>query len=480
MFSLAAMAIFFGFFIGYSGTIERNLALWGGVAVLGMTCAVPILQYAARPKEYDALQPALVFAFVAFLAYGLGALYATAHNTSGHDPVTGLLMAVIGIMNFMIGYNLPGAASAKSLASRLPSWRPERAIWAGLICVLVGLVGNYIYFQNGEYFAYTSSTVLDLTLSPISFIREFLLIGLAILAIASLGFGDKPRGRFAVLLLAAGVLALLLPTGIRYNLLYVVASVGVAWHYYRRPIRIGGIVLGILFVVWVLYPIGEMYRSEYHSRNDSSIASVPAVLEGMSKRVLAMNPQSYVDLVLGGTYGRFDLASPTSAVKDIVPQELDYQKGMTFASVALIFIPRPLWVDKPVFDFQNEVGRLSGVLAPEDFRTSYKYGFVGENYLNFGNAGLIFGMLLYGLFFRLLHRWLIGDRRPNETGVLLYSLIIVTLVTIESPLGPSLGGFLRDALAAIAVLWLTGSFSRRATNNVERIVDDDRKRTKPA
>jgi len=377
-------------------------------------------------------------------------------------------MAVIGMMNFMIGYNLPIAARARSLRGWLPEWRPERAVWAGIICVVIGLIGNYLYFLNGEYFAYTSTTVLDVALSPIGFVREFLLIGLGILAVVALGFGDNPRGRAAVVILGAGAVALLLPTGIRYELLYVVASIGVAWHYYRRRIRLSGIVLGILFVVALLYPIGEMYRTEYRIEGSSSIASVPAVLQGVSQRVLSMTPQSYIDLVLGGTYGRFDLATPTSAVKDIVPSQLDYQKGSTFAPIALIFVPRALWADKPVLDFQNTVGRLSGVLAPEDFRTSYKYGFVGETYLNFGNAGLIVGMFLYGVFFRLLHKWLIGYGRPNETGVLFYSLIVVTLVTVESPLGPALGGFVRDSLAALAVLFITGSLRRAGVMDSSR------------
>src|SRR5437879_8742874 len=75
LFSLAATTVLFGLVVGYSGTIDRNFALWGGVAVLGLICAVPIVQYAARAKRYDALQPALALALVAFLAYGLGALY---------------------------------------------------------------------------------------------------------------------------------------------------------------------------------------------------------------------------------------------------------------------------------------------------------------------------------------------------------------------------------------------------------------------
>jgi hypothetical protein len=84
-----------------------------------------------------------------------------------------------------------------------------------------------------------------------------------------------------------------------------------------------------------------------------------------------------------------------------------------------------------VFD-GNEFGRAIGVAAEGDFATGVAVTNMGDLFLNWGFAGILFGMLCHGIFYRAMVATCAG-RRPSF--ILIYALLFpILLHGIESPI----------------------------------------------
>lgn len=439
------------------------MVLWLAFGLLAVICGA-MLVYVLRASwlKGDPFQPAVGFLLVAFLGYGIGALharYGTVATTRGPlDPLPGLALGLIATLMFSIGYLAPiGRGVEGKVLDRLwPSFNPRRAFVAGLICFGIGATASVYYFVNGEYFAYTTSQSLELQFSTIGYFREFLYIGLTLIAVTAYGPDGTSWMRRATLFLGALSIMTLLPTGIRYYVLVVATCILIPRHYYYRRLRLLSVLLAMGLIVGIVYPIGEMYRRQYQVQfGPPSIASAAT---GLFDQLSQLGPGQYLDFAFGPALGRIDLATPASALQLVVPSVIPYKFGATFIPAVIFWVPRLVWPDKPTFQYDNLLGRVEGFIAPTDYRTSVKYSYVGELYLDFGWPGVVLGMAFYGLMFRIYYQ--ITTRRKHPIGIWIYSMSLVIIWTIETPLGPSLGGQFRDVVSGLLVLWVCGTFKR--------------------
>jgi hypothetical protein len=84
-----------------------------------------------------------------------------------------------------------------------------------------------------------------------------------------------------------------------------------------------------------------------------------------------------------------------------------------------------------VFD-GNEFGRSMGIAAQEDFATGVAVTNMGDFYLNWAFAGIVLGMFLHGLLYKVLVNSCSG-RRP--TSIMVYGLLFpIILHGVESPI----------------------------------------------
>jgi hypothetical protein len=444
------------------GSGDENTILWTLVLALGLICG-GLLLYSLKASwlNGEAFQPSVGIALVTFLGYGLGALHArygvvsTAHGPV--DPLPGLVMGLIATICFSLGYLLPFGRNVDgaALARWWPAWSTRSAFAAGLFLIGVGAIATAYYFANGEYFAYSTSDLLEQEFSTVSYFRELLFVGLTIAAISAYGRGGTRGMRRVTLAIAAISLAVLLPTGLRYYVLYVAAAVLLPRHFLRRRLKLWSVLVAMLLIVGIVYPIGEMYRRQYQSQAVGS-QSFSEATAGVMNELTTAGPGGYIDFTFGPALGRVDLATPLAALQTVVPNMIDYQWGASFLPALLLWIPRFIWTDKPFYQYDNLLGRAEGLINPNDFRTSIKYSYVGELFLDFGWAGVVLGMVLYGLLFRLLFQF--TTRRQHPIGILIYSVSLVTLWTVESALGPQLGRIVRDLITALVVLWIFGAF----------------------
>jgi hypothetical protein len=438
--------------------------LWGSFAALTVICLVLLVPFfSAKGQKRDCLEPGLGIALVAWVGFGLGAIYSITTGYGGraygHNPLWGLTTATSALLLFVVGYSL-SPLPAKPIS--MPTWKSGRAFAAGVVLMATGAVGQLESFVHGEYFIFTQRQPLEVINSTYGFLAQLLFVGLTICAIAALGPNGRPWQRWFVGAATGVVVVALLPTGNRSELLYVAAAVGIPFHYYFRRVRIAEIVAGLAIFVLIINPVGSLYRSEYGATGYSRASSpkqVPVLLYRTAVDIKNLGVVGYAKYAIGDRFVRLDMATPLSAMRDVVPIKIPYQLGATFLPIVLsvVPIPRLIWHDKPTFQYDNLFGRKAGYIQPTDYRTTVKINYLGELYLDFGYAGLLGGMLLYGIGFRRLHAMLLMVGKPQAISVLAYSLVLVPLWTMESALGPALGGIVRELLVALVVLVLIGA-----------------------
>ena len=220
---------------------------------------------------------------------------------------------------------------------------------------------------------------------------ENFLLGVA--WIAMLMLGDRHRTR-AMTLVAAPILAWNLirsyGTGTRW-LTFVSLLIPVAWYYWRssvdrqRKLLVAVIPCGLLFY-WLL----------------------AAMVAGRDEGRLAFDARP--------DYVGHEMFRELLFAIDEVPERRPYLWGQTLYVEAVNPIPRFIWEDKPV-GFGVTYAQWKGE-SPLSGGPTLSPGIIGEMYINFGVAGIIFLSLLGGGVCRAWDR--LGPARTDSLPVLLF------------------------------------------------------------
>ena len=136
------------------------------------------------------------------------------------------------------------------------------------------------------------------------------------------------------------------------------------------------------------------------------------------------------------------------------PSEVPFWNGATYVSLIGLAVPRFLWPSKPTKSLGQEFGHRYSWLDPRDTHTSINFPFLIEFYANFGEIGVLLGMLIVGLIYGTLAR--IINRHGQTafvtmTGIVLY----LPLLNIESDFSLTFGGLLMNGFALWCLLRVT-------------------------
>jgi hypothetical protein len=92
------------------------------------------------------------------------------------------------------------------------------------------------------------------------------------------------------------------------------------------------------------------------------------------------------------------------------PKTVPYWDGYTYDYLKSKIIPRIIWKNKPQDRLGNEFGHRYNILTPEnkerrekkDVSTSWNMPVLNELYVNYGNKGVFYGMLIIGLLYSFI------------------------------------------------------------------------------
>jgi hypothetical protein len=109
--------------------------------------------------------------------------------------------------------------------------------------------------------------------------------------------------------------------------------------------------------------------------------------------------------------------------------------GETYLSLVGFAIPRFIWPSKPTKTLGQDFGHRYGYLDSWDTWTSINLPFLVEFYANFGEIGVLIGMAIVGLLYRLLDNDLNRAGQPLQVTICTL-VLLVPLLNIESDFPP--------------------------------------------
>ena len=355
------------------------------------------------------------------------------------DVAHAQLVALLGLAMLLFGFYLPlGRLAASVIPKPSREWPASAALVVGLLTLTFGWL-VYIPGQLGLLPSRGGAAIMGTITSGSSF-------GIALLALTWL----RHRRREALLLLAIVVpLAMLFNffTGSKRLVLTPPFMIALAYIVYERRIRVSWLAAGLAALV-VLYPLANAYRVVVNplrgGRFASFVQSPGQALERLSEATQNVDFDSYVAQGLASTGSRLDgLGVLAQIVKD-TPERVPFQGGWTLGYIALSYIPRIIWADKPEMTIGIWVSQSYG--DPNDPYTHVGPTWIGEFFFNFGYFGVGLGMFVLGFLARIAQERLFFW---NATIPALFGAVVVLYVTCRSVQG----GVIDPVNGTIFTLW---------------------------
>ena len=125
--------------------------------------------------------------------------------------------------------------------------------------------------------------------------------------------------------------------------------------------------------------------------------------------------------------------------------------GETYLSLVGFAVPRFIWPSKPTKTLGQDFGHRYGYLDSWDTWTSVNMPYLVEFYANFGEIGVVFGMLIVGVLYRLLDNELNRAGQPLQVTICAL-VLLVPLLNVESDFSLVFGGLFMNGVALWGLL----------------------------
>jgi len=370
---------------------------------------------------------------------------------------------------FMIPYGKRFGEWAKSRASG-GEWSGFNVWIAGSVLLLIGVGSNIIGFFQGllGYQKVSDSAVFD---GLISFLATILSVGFVLLW--TLIFRQKKLDPLHIVVIA--VLIALIPLrlallGNRAGLLVAIVPIGIAFAYSGRRLKF---IHGAIFTVMVLLAlvIGVLYGTAFRQiKGSEDRIATGAYLEQIVATVEYIDRTNAGDLISENAEtlaSRIENLSSLAVVvsnhERLAPYEASYGiENNIINDFSTSLIPRFIWTDKP----NTTDPRAYSDLYFDYSENSFAITPFGDLLRNFGIIGIPLGMLIVGVYFRVIYSFLIDGQNPTLWGVAAYYpfLSVVSYEGFYSTFIPSAIRIAVVVLIPLAILHFL-FFRQRPTSN---------------
>jgi hypothetical protein len=260
------------------------------------------------------------------------------------------------------------------------------------------------------------------------------------------------------------MMLLLIPPSMAFNFLggsksaflAPAAVVAVAYIVVRRRIAIRWIFVAIAAVI-LLYPIAEFQRRVILRDNTrGAVYALQRPGEMISRLYRFVGSYEFGDYLMDGvraTSRRSDGLGILSVILRDCPSRVPFQGGWTLGYIVLSYVPRIVWADKPdtaagLWVTQNFGGGGPGV------RSHTAPTWIGELYFNFGWPGITIGMLLVGVYMRILHEAVFPPKTTMPTQMMAVLVLFFFPQTLQAQLISPVNSVVFGALPIVFTHWV--------------------------
>ena len=486
----------------FPGSRARSLATVGAALVFGFVFLMP---FAVRPVDtqayylgfglllltllplvvcvvagnLDVFEPIVPISLLIGFAFGFRAMYLVYDPTvffsnwltrvSFDDYINRALLMTIGAYGaLLVGYYVVALPAVHRLRDKPYTPRltwPVRLNGAKMFAlVALAFVATMIRVGSGELAADTGPSKVTSATFIVGLLSTLAQYAACILAL-HIAAGDHRRWLRLVLWLGVVPLAVFqtLAFGGKTPILLALYTILAARHYTRRRLSLPLLAAGVAVAVLVVFPTVNAFRIP--SERSLNASSTRPTMQEFASRVVAI-PTLFAGMS-PSEYGRFAAESVVGRANgvDALAVIMKYARAVDLGNPDaywqipfLAFVPRAIWPDKPVILTGTEFARLF-VTPTEEGLTSYpSIGIfhIGDLYASFGANGVLIGMCILGMLFRIVYHFFDPVRSPDLGMKFVYIVLLWGIVNgFESDIPTIYGNLLKSLLIWVLIkLWL--------------------------
>ena len=354
------------------------------------------------------------------------------NRTSVDLLVRALVYTMVGMFAFWAGALLVRKpARVMPLTAESPD-RGRYRLAVGCAIYLIGFAVKVYLLQRG-IFAYTSD--LDLrnsaisSLGPLEALAQCATLGLIIIAIEHFSDLRNRTSRTIFWIVFVSECGWGLVSGMKEFILQNFVFVAIIASFKLRKLPVRWIVaLPVLLVL--LYPITNAYRDVIRGQTSIGVRSVTDANEALGLATQNLRQNNSADEVRQGA-----LKSALSRLDELedfgtlisTENAAGFLEGDERLWMIPIypFIPRAIWKSKPILD----MGRRASVFLGSTDKSSSAVSPLADGYLKGGFAGLVCGMLVWGVFAERLTNLVLRSSRSRD--LFMYSAVFLVSTNRE-------------------------------------------------
>ena len=454
---------------------ELYLIPW--VAALGVVVLAPSI-YLFYIGKFDLFHPLVYAAWTyIFPAFVIGGVLLNLDLVDWYflsfieDPRYNLPLTVvyigIGFIGLTIGYFLPiGRIFAETLEKRLPTWdwQPDHIWGAGIVLLLIGIGANALAFIQGLVGFQRAETV-DIFDGLISFLLIVFTAGIVLLWIGV--FSAEKRTGIYYLVIA--LLVFFIPIrmsllGSRSSLVITLIPIVFAYIASGRKLKpkptaifatlaLAGVFVGVVY--------GTTFRklkgSESRMKAGDYFGQVVATWDFISTQNPAVIFEDGLQALAQRVENLSSVAVVVSNYEKLAPYEESYGLQNNIVNdFYTSFIPRFVWPDKPGTSNPRTYSELYFEFGDNSFAISP----FADLLRNFGVIGIPLGMLILGIYLRLIYVMFMETASPAIWKKVAYFLLL-TCVSYEAFYGTILPTIIRTAFVLAVALSFANLLARK-------------------
>ncbi|MEO6590072.1 MAG: O-antigen polymerase [Pyrinomonadaceae bacterium] len=384
-------------------------------------------------------------------------------------PLT-MFFVALGYGGLSLGFFLPfGKNIGKKIDIWLPNpqWKPEGLLFPGLLLLAIGLANVILGFVYG-ILGYQRVDVIGaydglLFLLTLVWFEASFLLWLCIFRTKKLNVSHY---------LIIGLLITLSLTrtayqGNRGGILQVCILVVCAFVLSGKQIRLkyrvfGGIFLTCAVIIGIFY--GTAFRTVKESEAQVGIDEYTEYIFNTFDKVLDQDAGQSLEQGFTALAERLDAVSTLAVVvsnyEKLAPFEESYGLDNNIWNDSIyFFIPRPLWVDKPVASDAHKYGDLYFNYSENAFAITP----MGDLLRNYGPIGVPLGMIFLGFIIRIFYAALIENQDFSFWRATLFYMFLMS-VSYESFYGIIIPYLVRVGFISVIGLIIVWFFAKSDSN----------------
>ncbi|MDX1387692.1 MAG: hypothetical protein R3344_00770 [Acidobacteriota bacterium] len=441
-------------FLFFGMTSSEKIFLHATVIMMFVACFGPAWFQWYRGKV-DFFEPVHVIGLIYFAFFGLGALLVVDDPRIAYDKhlvdyiPRAASYCLIGYVFFLIGYYAFWRSN-----SGARKWEEVPVGGLGFLGVpaLIGAAGALGAAE--KYRSHFHGLALSAPMNVLAQLVPLFMFawGVGWVLVLSKTANRKQRIAFFGMLLPVAAMISLARLNDKSLAVTLVGVPLIAYWYTRRKLPWKTLTALLLVVILVVFPLANTFRNFDPRLPFETRVSLTA------DTVTNWDAEDYQRQSIVTVKKRFSMINSVAVVVRDVPRWVPYEKGKQLLMAPLIIlVPRVLWPGKPTVTLGREFGETFRVVSVLDERTNIGATVPGELYWNFDLPGIVFGMLLWGLFARWVYRRWGASATPDPVGKAIHIVLLIQFAHLGGGLVAGVGGIAKT----LAILTVYRWFARR-------------------